>query len=38
MLKSTFNSLSLASEFHLPTNQVIEEAIGLGIHFSIAGM
>lgn len=31
-------SLSLAAEFHLPTNQAIEQAIELGVHFSIAGM
>ncbi|EPB90836.1 hypothetical protein HMPREF1544_02253 [Mucor circinelloides 1006PhL] len=29
-------SLSLAADFHLPTNQAIEQAIELGIHFSIA--
>ncbi|CEP18161.1 hypothetical protein [Parasitella parasitica] len=33
--KSIIN-LSLAAEFHLPTNQAIEQAIELGIHFSIA--
>jgi len=31
-------SLSLAADFHLPTNQAIEQAIELGIHFSIAGI
>ncbi|KAF1805525.1 peptidase S8/S53 domain-containing protein [Mucor lusitanicus] len=29
-------NLSLAADFHLPTNQAIEQAIELGIHFSIA--
>ncbi|KAL9551859.1 hypothetical protein PS6_004789 [Mucor atramentarius] len=33
--KSIIN-LSLAADFHLPTNQAIEQAIELGIHFSIA--